>query len=496
VRPYGRTLKSNKDMSLIRILNLRPIIFLLGIAALNMFFPLFFALAEGDGIMVRAFGLPLAAVMLPALPVAIATRKRPLRFSHADGFLLVFLSWALCCLLGAFPYYLAGQGIPFCDAVFESACGFATTGATTIGDIEALPRSLLLWRSLTHWFGGMGIVVLTVALLPLLGVGAFQLVKAEVPGPEKEKVAPKITHTAKILWLTYCGLTVVLFLLYRVGGMGWFDALCHALPIIATGGISTKNAGIASFDSAFIDGVSVVFMLLAGLNFNLYYRLFRGKFRDAYNNTEGRVYFSIFVLAALLMTFALVPHYGSVGRALRYGSFQAASFLSTCGSAIADYEAWPALAQGILFILMFVGGCSGSTAGGIKVIRLVVLWKQMGNEFKRILSPRGVFSVRLNKKVGRKDVVYGVAGFIAIYMLTVFVTALVTAATGTDVFSSFNAALAMTGNIGIGFGTVGPAFNYGAFPPALKYFYSFVMIAGRLELWTVLILFIPEYWRK
>jgi trk system potassium uptake protein TrkH len=480
---------------MIRTSLLRPIIFILGIAALGMVFPLFYALALGDS-MFRAFALPLGAVLLAVLPAAVITRKRPLRFSYRDGFLLVFLTWAFCCLLGAVPYYLAGQGIAFCDALFESACGFATTGATTIGDIEALPRPLLLWRSLTHWFGGMGIVVLTVALLPLFGVGAFQLVKMEVPGPEKEKVTPKITHTAKILWLFYCGLTVVLFLFYKIGGMGWFDALCHALPMVATGGISTRNAGIASFNSAFIDGVSVVFMLLAGLNFNIYYRLSRFKFREALTNSESRVYLSIFVIALLLVTAALVPHYGSVGTALRYGSYQTASILSTCGSVIADYETWPFFARTVLFVLMFVGGCSGSTAGGIKVIRHVVLWKQVGNEFMRIVYPQGIFSVRLNKKVGRKDVVYGVAGFICVYLLTLFITALVTAASGTDVFSSVCAALAVTGNIGISFGAVGPAFNYGAFPAALKYFYSFIMIAGRLELWTVLILFVPGFWKR
>ncbi|MDR1412192.1 MAG: TrkH family potassium uptake protein [Spirochaetaceae bacterium] len=481
---------------MIRVLHLRPVIFVLGIAALAMIFPLIYALALDDRIVARAFYLPLGAVLLVVLPAAFVTRKRPVRFSYNDGFLLVFLAWVFCCLLGAFPYYLSGRGISFCDAVFESSCGFATTGATAIGNIEALPRPLLLWRSLTHWFGGMGIVLLTVALLPLFGVGAFQLVKAEVPGPDKERVTPKITHTAKILWFFYLGLTAALFLFYRIGGMDWFDALCHALPMIATGGISTKNAGLSFYNSAFIDGVSAAFMLLSGLNFNLYYRLSRLKFREVCANSEGRAYFSIFIIAAVLITVALVPHYGSVGRALRYGSFQAASVLSTSGSVIADYEAWPVLAQAVLFALMFVGGCSGSTAGGIKVIRHVVLWKQVGNEFMRIAYPQGIFSVRLNRKVGRKDVVYGVAGFVCIYAFTVFITALVSAALGVDVFSSFCTALAVTGNIGIGFGASGPASNYGAFPAALKYFYSFIMLAGRLELWTVLILFVPEFWRK
>jgi trk system potassium uptake protein TrkH len=482
--------------SIKRLFNLKPIIFLLGMAALIMLVPLIYAAVLKDSVMVRAFAIPLTAVLLPALVFMVLTRKQPVAFRPRDGFLLVALTWALCCLLGAVPYCLSGEGIALSDAIFESACGFATTGATTIADIEALPRPLLLWRSLTHWIGGMGIVLLTVALLPLLGVGGFQLIKAEAPGPEKEKVTPKITHTAKILWITYCSLTALLFLLYMAGGMDWFDALCHALPVMASGGISTKNAGIAAFDSAFIDIVSTVFMLLAGLNFNLYYRLFRGKYREVLTNTEGRVYVGIFVAASAVITFSLIPVYGSFGKALRYASYQVASFLSTTGSPIANYEQWPPLAQAVIFTLMCVGGCSGSTAGGIKVIRHTVLWKQAGNELRRLLYPRGVFTIQLNRKVGRKDVVYGVTGFICVYLITVFITALVTAAAGADFFSSISAALAITGNVGAGFGIVGPTHNYGAFPGWLKRFYAFVMIAGRLELWTVLILFTPEYWRR
>jgi trk system potassium uptake protein TrkH len=237
-------------------------------------------------------------------------------------------------------------------------------------------------------------------------------------------------------------------------------------------------------------------MLLAGLNFNLYYRLLRGKFRDILTNTEGRVYLGVFLMAAGIITLTLIPVYGSAGTALRYGAFQTASILSTTGAVIADYSTWPAITQGILFCLMFVGGCSSSTAGGIKVIRHVVLWKQAGNELRRTLYPQGVFSIQLNKKVGRKDVVYGVAGFVFLYAAITALTTLVTAASGMDLFSSFSAALSVIGNIGAGFGAIGPGHNFGPFPDYLKWFYAFVMIAGRLELWTVLILFSPEYWRQ
>jgi trk system potassium uptake protein TrkH len=482
---------------------LRTLAIILGVAALIMTPALVFALILGETVMARAFIIPMGITLGAALPAVFLIRPGPFRLSPKDGFLLVFLTWAFTSLLGAIPYYLSERGISFTDAFFESACGFATTGVTTLPDIESLPRSLLLWRSMSHWFGGMGIVLLTVALMPLLGVGGFQLIKAETPGPEKEKISPKITATAKLLWLTYCVLSAVLFLLFRLGGMDWFDALCHALTTIASGGASTKNTGIGYYNSPFIEVTATIFMLLGGVNFNLYYRLLKGKFKDIFYHTESRAYFFIFITVTLLITWSLTPVYGSPGTALRYASYQTASVLSTTGSALTNYETWPVFAKTLLLILMLIGGCSGSTAGGVKVIRHVVLAKQAGNELRRIVYPKGIFSVRLNRKVGRKDVIYGVAGFIFLYFMVVAATTLITAASGgstgdtkIDLFSSFSAALSVTGNVGIGFGAVGPAHNYGIFPAHIKWLFSFVMIAGRLELWTVFILFTPEYWRR
>jgi trk system potassium uptake protein TrkH len=479
-----------------RLMLLRVIALTLGIAV-PMLLPAFgMALAAGEFPLIRAFAVPLALTLGCAAPALWSFKKKPFHFSPQDGFLLVFLAWVGMSLLGALPYYLAGRGFRFVDAVFESACGFATTGASTLSEVECLPGALLFWRSTTHWFGGMGIILLTVALMPLLGIGGFQLIKAEAPGPEKEKITPRITATAKILWLVYGGLTGILFLLYRLGGMSGFDALCHAFTIMASGGVSTKNRGISFYDSPFIDLVSALFMVLAGLNFTLYVGLLKGKFADLRHNSEGRAYVLIFMVASGLITGSLFRVYGSVGRAARYGIYQAASILSTTGAIVTDYETWPSFAKGVLFILMFVGGCSGSTAGGIKVIRHLVLWKQAGNELRRLIYPQGVFSIRLNRKVGRKDVVYGVAGFMFLYLLVLTATTLVTAASGTDLFSSFSAALAVTGNIGVGFGAVGPSRNYGAFPDHIKWLFSLVMISGRLELWTVFVLFSPEYWRR
>jgi trk system potassium uptake protein TrkH len=479
-----------KRLALVRLLAI-----ILGVVALLMLPSLFLALGLGELSMLPAFLVPLGAACVLAVPALFFTKLKTFNLRPRDGFLLVFLTWVLSSLLGSLPYYLSGAGLDFTDSVFESACGFATTGGSTIGDIEALPRSLLLWRSTSHWAGGMGIILLTVALMPLLGVGGFQLIKAETPGPEKEKLTPRITAAAKILWGAYCVLTLALALLYRAGGMDWFDAVCHGLTTMATGGVSTKNAGIAYYNSPFIDGASTVFMLLSAINFNIYYRLVKRRFRDIAFHTETRAFVFIFFAASLIIAFSLVPVYGSFGQAWRYAAYQTASILSTTGSARVDYTVWPSLAQGVLFCLMLTGGCSGSTAGGVKVIRIAVLFKQCVNEIRRILFPQGVFSIQLNRKVGRKDVVYGVAGFVFLYLAVIIVTTLVTAFAGIDLFSSFSAAISLTGNIGLGFGRVGPGQNFAEFPGFLKWFYSLVMIAGRLELWTVFILFTPEYWR-
>lgn len=477
----------------------KPFIILRLFAALLIFFPvimippLLLAIISGELHMIKCFLWPICTTAVLALAGLRTLRKKKLNLNIKDGFLLVFVTWILASLIGSIPFYAAG--LNFIDSLFESTCTFATTGATVIGNIEALPRSLLLWRSIAHWFGGIGIVLISVALMPLLGMGGFQLIKAEAPGPEKEKITPKVTDTAKLLFLAYATLTVVLFGLYMLGGMNWFDGLCHALTTMASGGTSTKNSGIAAFNSPFIEWVTTFFMLLAGLNFSIYYRLLRGKISDILINSEARAYVLIFVITAAIITLTLIPVYGPAA-ALRYAAYQSSSILSTTGTAIANYENWPGLARMILFGLMFIGGCSGSTAGGIKVVRHVVLWKQMNNELRRAVYPGGVFSVQLNKRVGRKDVIYSVAAFVFVYMVIIAITTLVTAASGVDVFSSFAAALSVTGNVGVGFGAIGPSRNYGGFANHIKLLYSLVMIAGRLELWTVILLFRPSFWRR
>ncbi|WP_304226034.1 TrkH family potassium uptake protein [Gracilinema caldarium] len=480
-----------KRRILIKILAL-----LLGLIALSMIPSLFLAIADHHEQSIRAFLYPILVCTSSALLALMLGRSSQVFLNAGDGFLLVSLAWFLTSILGSIPFIVTGVVSNPVDALFESVSGFTTTGATIFADVETLPRAILFWRAMTHWLGGMGIVVLTVALIPLLGVGGFQLLKAEAPGPEKDKITPKITATAKILWFIYIGLTALEVVLLIIGGMNWFDAVTHAFATMATGGFGTKNASIAYYNSAWIDWVITIFMILAGMNFSLYYRALQGKFQDIIKNTELKVYLAIIIIASLLIALTLLPKYNTMAEALRFSSFQVASILTTTGFATADFDLWPSFAKAVLLILMFIGGCSGSTGGGIKVVRHVVLFKQAGNEIRRLLHPRGVFSIQLNGRVGRKDVVYGVAGFVFLYLALVFTVTMVVTISGADLISALSTALVTVGNIGPGFGIVGPSQNYTNYPDYVKLVCSFAMIAGRLELWTVFILFTPEFWRR
>ena len=473
----------------------RLLLLLLALAAMTMLIPLVMALAWGEEGMILPFLIPALAVLVPALSVIAFTGRQPLRFSAADGFLLVFFAWVLICFLGAFPYYLSGSIGRFADAIFESVSGFTTTGATVFSDVESLPRSLLFWRAMTHWLGGMGIVVLTVALLPLLGVGGFQLIKAETTGPEKEKITPKITETAKILWLIYTALTALETFFLMLGGMDWFDAVTHSFATIASGGFSVRNNSIGAYHSPWIEGVCTVFMLLAGVNFTMIYRLIQGKYREVLSNSELRAYGLIILVSVGISVFVLLPSLSFI-EALGKASFHIASILSTTGFSAANYSLWPPAAQGVLFFLLFTGGCSGSTAGGIKVIRHVVLAKQAGNEMKRLLYPQGIFSIRLNRKVGSKSVVYGVAGFVFLYLSITLAATLIVSSSGMDLLSSLSLAALCLGNVGLGIGATGPGAVFQDLPVLITWVLSFVMIAGRLELWTALVFFSRAYWRQ
>ena len=494
---------------------LRLLFLLILVYALAMIFPLGIALFHSESEMIRAFAITIAVAAGSASIVLFATRKTAIGFSVKEGFLLVFLAWTAACFTGALPYYISRYIPHFTDAIFESVSGFTTTGASIIADLELMPRSLIFWRAETHWLGGMGMVVLTVALLPFLGVGGFQLLKAEAPGPDKERVTPKITETAKILWFIYIGLTALETVFLVFAGMNWFDAIIHAFSTMATGGFSSKNEGLAFWNSTAIVWIVTIFMIIAGFNFTLIFRLLQRKWKDVWASTEARAYFGIIVVstaiaavsfhlsgetianARLAETAAGIGYempLTTIAGSIRTGLFYTASVLTTTGFTAGGQALLTPIAKGALFFLMFVGGCSGSTAGGVKVIRYVVLFKQAGNEIKKILYPRGVFTIRLNKKVGRKDVVYGVAGFIFLYFALLAASSLIIASSGFDHLSSFSIALISLGNIGLDPALLKQVTVFAGFPDYVKWTLSFIMIAGRLELWTAFVFFSRDYW--
>jgi len=445
---------------------------------------------------VSGFAISAGATVLIGLLFYALSYGASKSVGRREGYFVVGSVWLVFSLIGTLPFMLTNSTNSFVDAFFESMSGFTTTGATIFADIEVLPKQIILWRSLMQWIGGMGIVTLTVALLPLLGVGGFQLIKAETTGPEKGKVTARITTTAKILWLIYIGLTLLEALLLKLAGMDFVDALSHALSTLGTGGFSSQNSSIGSYNSLAIEIICTVFMFFSGINFSLFYSLFTGKFRDIKDNSEFKVYLVLILFFVTAITISVMPVYHSAGTALRYSSFQVATIMTTTGFATADYLNWPSTAQFWIFLLFFIGGCSGSTSGGIKVIRWVILCKQVNNETKKMLHPHGIFTVRLNNRVGRKDIVFTVTAFMTLYALLVALTTLVGCIGKLDLFSAFTGALSMVGNVGPAFNLLGPSANYGFLPDFVKWWYCFAMLAGRLELYTMIIFFMPSYWRK
>jgi len=447
----------------------------------------------------KAFGAPVALGALFLTPLALALRmRRGSALSSRTGYLFVTLAWTLSATLGALPFLLSGAVPTVADAFFETMSGLTTTGASVISDIESLPASILLWRSMTHWLGGMGIVVLTVAIFPLLGLNGRAVMEAEAPGPQVEKFMPRLSQTAKALWLIYLGLTVALTLLLLAGGMSPLDAVTHAFATMATGGFSTRNASVGAYGSTYIDIVLTIFMVLAGINFTLHWKALRGELRSVLRDTELRVYLGIFAAASAALTVSLyrAGAYASVPEAARYAAFQASSILTTTGFATADYAAWPALAQALIFVLMFIGGCAGSTGGGPKVSRIVTLLKMGSSEMRYLLNPRGVYGVFVDGRHLRKNVVYDIAAMVFLYLMAAFVSTLVVAAFGHDILTSLSATMACLGNIGPGFGLVGPTSNYAFMPGPLKAWLSFMMLLGRLEVYTVLVIFTRAFWRR
>lgn len=455
------------------------------------------ALLYGDGDAMAFFVTAAGSVVVGWIGHHFTELRRDLNVR--EGYAVVALAWLAIGIVGAVPYLLTGVLDSPAAAFFESVSGFTTTGASVFGDIEALPHGVLFWRSLTQWIGGMGIIVLGIAILPFLGVGGMQLFQAEVPGPTPERLRPRIAQTAKLLWFVYAGMTALETGLLMVGGMGPFDAVNHSMTTMSTGGFSPRNASIAAYESPYIQYVIIVFMYLAGINFALHFRALGRQLNGYAKDPEWRLYTTLIAAGTVLLmggalTNAVTAELGTE-RAFRDALFQTVSIVTTTGYATFNYELWPAVSQFALLLLMFVGGMAGSTAGGMKTMRVYILLRHGVTELKRSLHPSAVLMTRLGRVTVAEHVLLNVLAFILLYLVIFAAGALVLALLGMDLVTAISAAASAIGNVGPGLGDVGPVENYGWMGPVSHLVLSYLMLVGRLEVFTMLVLLHPDLWR-
>ena len=438
-------------------------------------------------------------------------RNAPKNLHKKEGYIIVTFGWLILTLTGTLPYLFTGAIPNFTDAIFETMSGYTTTGASILNDIEAVPKGVLFWRSATHWIGGMGIIVLTIAILPMLGIGGMQLFMAEAPGPSADKMHPRITETAKRLWLIYFSLTMAEFLLLKIAGMTWFDAINHAMATLSTGGFSTKNASVAYWNGMpLVQYIIALFMFIAGTNFILTYFAFKGKFKKILQNEEYKWYFlgtlGMVIIITILIVNSQDPNlqtsvnhpmpWGEVESAFRHASFQVIAVLTTTGFVSADYTMWNSFATMIIFSLFFIGGSAGSTSGGVKIVRHIIMIKSSILELKKLLHPSAIIPVRYGGKAVHQNIVFNILSFFVLYMLIFILSTVALTFLGLDFMSALGAAASSLGNIGPALGSLSPVDNYASLSDGAKWFCSFLMLIGRLELFTVLILLTPYFWKK
>ncbi|MGC1204116.1 MAG: potassium transporter TrkG [Flavobacteriaceae bacterium] len=462
-----------------------------------------------DGVTFQIFIAGIITLLIGVVSM-VFTRRHKKEMNKREGYIVVTFGWIIMSLSGTLPYVLTESIPSFTNAFFETMSGYTTTGASILNDIEAVPKGVLFWRSLTHWIGGMGIIVLAIAILPLLGIGGMQLFAAEAPGPSTDKLHPRITDTAKRLWLIYFGYTAAETLLLSAAGMSFFDAINHSMCTLSTGGFSTKNASVAYWNGEpIIQYIIILFMFLAGTNFVLSYFAFKGKVQKIIQDEEFKLYFKFIAIftaiAAVIIYFradvsqSSIAHpmvWGEAESAFRHALFQVLSVITTTGFITADYTMWTPFLVVFFFGLMFLGGSAGSTSGGVKVVRHLILIKNSFLEFKRTLHPNAIVPVRYNKKAINRFIVFNVLAFFILYMLSFIIGALVFSMFEIEFKSAIGLAASTLGNVGPALGDFGPVNNYSALPPLAQWWASFLMLIGRLELFTVLILFTPFFWRN
>ena len=477
---------------------------MLVITGLSMLLPALIAFIYGETDLYGHLKSSLICVLL-GLPIWVFTRKSK-RLNSKDGFAIVSFAWITVALAGSLPFYLTGIIPNFTDAWFEAMSGVTTTGATIIGNsntlphlingIESMPHGVLFWRSFLQWIGGMGIIVFTIAILPLLGVGGVQLFKAEVPGPVADKIKPRVKETAKILWWVYIGFTFLQFLLLGFAGMSWFDSICHAFTTMPTGGFSTQNSSIAAYSNPVIHYIIIFFMFVAGINFTLHFRAITGNYKSYFKDYEFKVYFSILFFATIFI-FLNISFSNSdwSHNSFLISLFQSLALMTGTGYANADYELLPFFSQLLLFFMMFFGAMGGSTSGGMKIARVILLIKYAATETRRMLHSRAIIPIRIGDRTIGDDVIRNTLGFFLIYLSFFVLTALVLTALNYDFTSSLGVAASAIGNIGPAFGSFGPTDNYALLHPIGKWMMTFCMLLGRLEIFTIMVLFSRTFWK-
>ncbi len=467
---------------------------MLGVEGAVLLIPAFvaFLYGESDAIQFLIVSAVLGAIFF------IFGRKRPENkvIYAKEGLVIVGLAWILWSLFGALPFVLTGSIPSYVDAFFETVSGFTTTGSTILTDIEALPKGVAFWRSLTHWIGGMGVLVFVMMLTSLDDEHSMHLMRAEVPGPEADKLVPKARATARILYLMYFVLTAAEVVFLMFGGMSFYDALLHSFSTAGTGGFSNRNASVAYYDSAYIDGVITVFMILFGVNFNLYFLIRLKNWKDALKNEELHAYLGIIAGAVAIVTVNILGIYGNIVHAVRYASFQVASVITTTGFCTADFNLWPELSKVVLLGIMVIGACAGSTGGGIKVSRFLILVKSIKQEVRRMLHPKAVTIVKINGKRVGNDTIRSVYIYFISYILVMMVSILLVSINNFDFATTFSSVLTTLNNVGPGISMVGPVENFHMFSPLSKLVFCMDMLLGRLEIFPYLLLMSPELWRR